>query len=152
MSYSTVDAFNIVCRLDRDGKLEEASQDKKQKVATGLLRDDLHKQDFAGPTSSRASKILGPNSRYRVADILPHMRLASRTSRLGLAVGFGASWAMGCARLKDLSVRVMNRGVVLDVRMNPTPSPLQRIASYVRYVHFLLGANYGASTEKPSTP
>ena len=35
MSRSTSDAFNIVCRLDHDGKLDEASQDKKQKVATG---------------------------------------------------------------------------------------------------------------------
>ena len=37
MSRGTLDAFNDVCRLDRDGKLDEVSQDKKQKVATGLL-------------------------------------------------------------------------------------------------------------------
>ena len=36
MSRSSSDAFNIVCRLDRDGKLDEASRDKKQKVATLL--------------------------------------------------------------------------------------------------------------------
>ena len=98
----------------RDGKLDEASQDKKQKVATGLRRNKLHTLDFAGPISSRASKILGPISRYRDADILPHMRLASR------------------ARLKDFTLRVMNRGVVLDVRMNPV-----RSAFFVRCVHFL---------------
>ena len=40
-----------------------------------------------GPISVRASKILGPISRYRVTDILPHMKLASNASRPGLAVG-----------------------------------------------------------------
>ena len=88
MARSTADAFNIVCRLDHHGKLDEASQDKKQKVATGLICDNLHTQDFAGPISLRASKVLGPISRYRVADILPHMNLASRASRSGLTVGF----------------------------------------------------------------
>ena len=64
-----------------------ASQDKMQKVATGLLRDKLHTQDFAGPISFRASKVLGPMSRYRVADIQNHMKLWSRASRPGLTVG-----------------------------------------------------------------
>ena len=89
-SRNTLDAFNIVCRLDRDGKLDEASRDKKQKVATGFIRDKLHTQDFAGPISLRASKVLGPISRYRIADVLPHMKLASRASRPGLTVGFSA--------------------------------------------------------------
>ena len=88
MAYGTADAFDIVCRLDRNGTLDEAPQNKKQKVATGLLLDKLHKQDFAGPLSSRASKALGPISRYRVANILLHMKLASRASRPGLIVGF----------------------------------------------------------------
>ena len=88
MSRSTADAFNIVCRLDHDGKLDEPSQHKKQKVATGLLRDKLHTQDFAGPISLRASKVLRRISRYRIADILHHMKLASRASRPGLTVGF----------------------------------------------------------------
>ena len=87
MACSTANAFDIVCRLDRDGKLDEAPHNKKQKVATGLLRDKLYEQDFAGPISPRASKVLGPISRYRVADVLPHMKLASRASRPGLTVG-----------------------------------------------------------------
>ena len=61
---------------------------KKQKVATGLLLDELHRQDFAGPLSSRGSRFLGPISRYCVADILSHMKLVSRASRPGLIVGF----------------------------------------------------------------
>ena len=87
MACSTANACDIVCRLDRDGKLDEAPQDKKQEVATGLLRDELYEQDFAGPVSLRASKVLGPISRYRVADILPHMKLVLRASRPGLTVG-----------------------------------------------------------------
>ena len=51
MARSTADAFNIVSRLDHNGKLDEASQNKKQKVATCLLRDKLHAPDFAGPIS-----------------------------------------------------------------------------------------------------
>ena len=69
MACRTANAFDIVCCLDRDGKLDEAPQNKKQKVATGLLRDKLYEQDFAGPISVRASKVLGLISRYRVAEI-----------------------------------------------------------------------------------
>ena len=81
MTCSTANAFNIFCRLDDDGKLDEAQQKKKQKVATGLLRDKQNEQDFAG------RKVLGAISRYRIADILPHMKLVSRASRPGLIVG-----------------------------------------------------------------
>ena len=70
MSRSSAAAFNIVCHLDRNGKFEEVSQDKKQKLATSLFRDELHLQDFAGPISSRASKVLGLISRCRIAGIL----------------------------------------------------------------------------------
>ena len=96
MARRTAEAFNIVCRLDHDGKLDEASQDKKQMVATRLLCDKLHTKDFAGPISFRASKVLGPISRYRMADILLHMKLASRASRPGLTVGF---WRILCSGL-----------------------------------------------------
>ena len=61
---------------------------KKQKVATGLLFDKLHDQDFAGPLACRASRVLGPISRYRVADIDLHLKLVSRASRPGLLLGF----------------------------------------------------------------
>ena len=58
-----------------------------QKIATGLLRDKLYEQDIAGPIAVRASTILGPISRCRIADIVPHLKLASNASRPGLAVG-----------------------------------------------------------------
>ena len=60
----------------------------KQKAATALLRDKLYEQDFAGPISLRASRILGPISRFRIVEILPHMKLVSRAARPGLTVGF----------------------------------------------------------------
>ena len=78
----------MFCRLDLNGTLDEVPQNRKQKVAAGLLLDRLHKQGFAGPLPSRASKVLGPISRYRVPDILPHMKLVLRASRPGLTVGF----------------------------------------------------------------
>ena len=82
-----VTAFDTVRQLDFDGKLNDAPNSKKQKIATGLLCDSLDMQDFAGPISVRATQILGPITRYRVADILPHMELAFDASRPGLAVG-----------------------------------------------------------------
>ena len=88
MAFGTANAFDIVCRLDRNDTLEEVPQIKRQKVATGPLLDQLRKQDFASPLSSRASRVLGPISRHRVADMLPHMKSVSRASRPGLLVGF----------------------------------------------------------------
>ena len=58
MACSTASAFDIVCRLYR-----------------------------ANLMKLRASKVLGPISRCRVADILLHMKLVSRASRPGLTVG-----------------------------------------------------------------
>ena len=78
----------IVCRLDRDDTLDEVPQNKKEKVVTGLLLDKLRTQDFAGPLSSRATRVLGPISRHCIAHILPHMKRVSRASRPGLLVGF----------------------------------------------------------------
>ena len=88
MTFHTANAFDIVCRLDRDDILDEVSQNNQQKVATGLLLVKLRTQDFAGPLSSRATRVLGPISRHCIADILPHMKRVSRASRPGLLVGF----------------------------------------------------------------
>ena len=88
MASSTADAFDLVCRLDRTDTLVDVPQNNKQEAAAGLLLDELHERDFAGPLACRASKVLGPISRHRVADILPHMQIVSRASRPGLLVGF----------------------------------------------------------------
>ena len=88
MAFHTASVFDTICRLDRNDTLVDVPQNNKQEAAAGLLLDELHERDFAGPLACRASKVLGPISRHRVADILPHMQIVSRASRPGLLVGF----------------------------------------------------------------
>ena len=90
MAHGTAEAFNIVRCMNHSGKLDDSPQDKKQKAATALLRDNLYEQDFARPISLRVSRILGPISRVRIMEILPHMKLASRVPRPELTIGFSA--------------------------------------------------------------
>ena len=131
MACSTANAFDIVCRLVRDGKLDEAPQNKKQKYATGLLRAKLYVQ---------ACKVPGPISRYRVADILLHMKLVSGASRPGLTVGVLRILCMDYAQLKDFTLKSMIIRAVLDARVNPTLSlSLQRVPSFVRKMYILFG-------------
>ena len=66
MAFQTANAFDIACHLDRNDTLDDVPRNKKQKVATGLLLDKLHKQDFAGNLACRGSKALRPISRHRV--------------------------------------------------------------------------------------
>ena len=88
MAFHTVNALDIICRLDRDDTRDEVPQNNEKKVATSLLLEKLRQQDFAGPLSCRASRVLGPISRHRIADILLHMKCVSCASRPGLIVGF----------------------------------------------------------------
>ena len=123
MTFHTANAFDIVCRLDRDDILDEVPQNKKQKVATNLLLDKMRTQDFAGPLSGRATRVLGPINRHRIADILPHMNRVSRASpALDYLLASSASSVMGCALHRDFTLRKTIIPAVLDVRMNLTPS------------------------------
>ena len=70
MTFYTANAFDIACQFDRNDTLDEVPRNKEQKVAAGLLLDKLHKQDFACPLACRASRVLGPISRHRVASCL----------------------------------------------------------------------------------
>ena len=115
MARSTAGAFNMVCCLDRSGKLDDSPQDKKQKTATTLLRDELCGQDFARPISLRASKVLGPISRFRVVEIL-------RASRPVLTVDFLRIFCNGLCTARRFHTEGDNKRVELDVRMNPTLS------------------------------
>ena len=80
MTFGIANAFDIFCRLDCDDTLDEVSQNNKQKVASGLFLVKLRAQDFAGLLSSRAPRVLGPISRHRIADILPHIERVSSSS------------------------------------------------------------------------
>ena len=82
MSYGTMEAYEFVCRLDQIGKVADSPDDRKQKAATTLLRDEIQKQDFAKPVATGVSRVFGPVSRFRFAQILPHMCHACAAQRL----------------------------------------------------------------------
>ena len=148
MACSTANAFDIVCRLDRNGTLDEAPQ---KKVAAGLLLDRVHEQDLAGPISLRASIVLGPICRYRVADILHHMKLVSRASRPGLTVGVLRILCNGlCAALR-FHTEEYDHTCRVGCPNEPDSLTLQRVSPVVRHIYFLLVTCYCTSTEKPSS-
>ena len=126
----------MVCRLDRNDKLDDSPQDKKQKAATTLLRDELSKKDFAGPISLRSS-----------------MKLASRASRPGLTDGFLRTICNGVCTAQ----RFHTEG---DEQMSPVGCPHEPCSLshynecpllYNLFIFFLV-IGYCASTEKPSSP
>ena len=103
MAHSRMEACEIVRRLDHDGKLDESPLDKKQNAATALFHS-------AKPVALRVS-------RFRMAQILPQMKLASRALS-----GSYASSAMDSVRHKDFTLRKRNKRVELDAQMNLTLS------------------------------
>ena len=74
-----------------------------------------------------------------VADILHHMKLASRASRPGLTVGFLRILCKKIMHGSKISLKVMDKCVVLDVRMNPTLSPTTTNTLSCAILLFLLG-------------
>ena len=135
----------IVRRLDHYGKLDESPQDKKQKAATALLRDEFQKQDFAKPVSLRVSRILGPVSRFRIAQILLQMKLASRASRPGQTVGVLRILSNGlCRRFHAEGEEQRCKVGCLD---EPDSLALQRMSSVVQFFYLSLGSRYCATTE-----
>ena len=74
---STADAFTVVGCFDRNGKLDDSLQDKKQKSATALFRDKSYEHDFAGRISPRAFRFLRPISRFRIVETLLYMKLVA---------------------------------------------------------------------------
>ena len=108
MAFDTAGAFDLFFfffRLDRNDTIDVPQT--KKKAATGLLLDKLHEQDFAGLIACRGSRALGPISRYRVADILHHMKIVSRASLLDCLLVSFASHVMGCARHIDFTLKNM---------------------------------------------
>ena len=85
---SALETFNVARCLTTLANYDESPLDQKQKAATTLLRGKSHEQDSAGQISLRASEILVQMSRFHIAQILPHMKPASRAFRPGLTVGF----------------------------------------------------------------
>ena len=115
MAHSTVSAYDTVRQLDHDRKLHNASNDKKQNIATRLLRDSLFSQGFAGPISVRATRILGPISRCRVADILPH--ITSEHPVQGWLLVYYAFSVMACALPKGSTTTKKSTRAVMDAQI-----------------------------------
>ena len=67
-----MEAFEFV------GKIADSPNDKKQKVATILLRDEIPKRDFAKFVTARVSRAFGPVSKFLTAQVLHQMCPASR--------------------------------------------------------------------------
>ena len=91
----------------------------KKKIATGLL---LNKQDFADPFSCRASKVLRPINRHRVADILHHKKIVSRASHPGLLVDFLRIQCNGLCTARKFLAAEHNHTCRVDAQMNLTLS------------------------------
>ena len=136
MSRGTSDAFNVVCRLDHDGKLDEASRNKKQKVATGLLSDKLHTQDFCWTNPLSGHQNSGPISRYRVESVLHHMKLVSRASRPGLIVGFVRILCNVLCTAQTFHSEGYEQMCRVGCSNEPDSLPLQRMSSFVQEVVF----------------
>ena len=92
---------------------------KSRKLQLDFLLTNSMKKTLLRLISLRASKVFGPISRYRVADILLHMKLVTRASRPGSTVG---SFVTGFAQLKDFVLKNLTTRVVLDAQMNLTLS------------------------------
>ena len=152
MARGTAEAFNIVCCLDRSGKLDDSPQNKTQKAATALLRDKLYEQDFAGPISSHASKILGPISRFRIVEILPLMKLVSRAARSGLTVGFLRILCNGLCTAQRFHTEGEEQLCRVGCPDAPDSPTLQRVSPAVQSVYLYVGACCGTTTERSSSP
>ena len=121
LARSIAEAFNMVCCLDRNGKPDDSPQDKKQKVATTLLRDELLGRILLHRSPHRPPRFW---DQFRVVEILPHMKLVSRASRPGLTVGF---------------LRILCDGLCTAQRFPRRSHPLQDLITQV----FLRSLQYG---------
>ena len=131
MAYSTADAFDFVSRLDRNGRLDEFPENKKQKVAAGPFLDKLHEHVIGLRTSCPTWNL------YRVL-------LA-----LGSLLASYASFAMGCAQLKDSILKNLITRFVFDARTNLTLShTLRWVSLVVQHICFFLVTCSLVSTEK----
>ena len=143
---STADAFDIVCRLDRNDTLDEVPQNKKhRRLPLGCFLTNSINKTLLGfyPVAPRE---LGPISRYRVADILPHMKLVSRASRPGLLVGFLRILCNGLCTAQRFHTDEHDH----TCRVGCPNEPLSHITECPRqhFLSFFLGTCYNPATEK----
>ena len=88
-------------------------------------------------------QFLGPISRYRVADILPHLKLASNSSRPELTVGILRVLCNGLCTAQRFHTDDIKICAMLDAQIDPTPLTLQRVLPIVWLILFILGTGCG---------
>ena len=86
MTYSIVDAHNLVCQLDRSSAIMGSPPHVVQRAATTLLCEVDQQRDLSRSLAKRATEISGPISRHRIgASSSRHPHCKSRHSpRIGL--------------------------------------------------------------------
>ena len=99
-----MEAYEYVRQMDRAGEIADSLSHRIREAATTLLCATI--RDFALPIARRASKVLGPNSRHHVAQIVPMIRNAARASRPGLAVGILRVLCNGMSTAKRFHVDI----------------------------------------------
>ena len=123
IAFSTMEAHEYVCNIDRTGNITASPARNLQKAATNLLCSAIQKRDFAQPFVRRATRVLGPIRRHHVAQIIPMVRKTARASRSGLAVGIFRVCATACAQRDDFTLKMK----ITHAEWNVTVSPLQRV-------------------------
>ena len=125
---------------------------KSRRLPTGQLVDKLHKQDFTGPLSSHASRVLGPIGLDRVADILRHMKKC-----VCVLLAWVTCWlpshppVMGSALHKDFTLKNMITHDVVGCPNEPDSSlshTSQSVSPVVQHFCFFLETCYNFATEK----
>ena len=123
MAPSTAEGFKIVCCLDRSGKLDDSSQNKEQKTATALLRDKLFGARLCQTNLFTClQNSWTDQSVWHCGNSASHETCVARRSFWTHCWFFYVTFAMGCARQKDFTLKERNKRVELDARMHPTLS------------------------------
>ena len=119
MVHSTMKAYELVSRVDGTGTIADYSNDKKQKAATNLLREEFKNRISPSMLLCVSPKLLALSVdsvlhrscfrcvMYRVPLVLVYLWL------------FFAFFAMACVRHNGFTLRERSRDVELDVWTNP---------------------------------
>ena len=109
----------------------------------------MRTQDFAGPIVSRGSRVSGPISRHRVADILPHMKMFRVLPVLDCLLVLFASYVMGFVLHGDFTLLNLITPVELDAQMNLTLSLITMSVPGCFNIFISFWRCYDTATKKP---
>ena len=92
---------------------------KCKKAATTLLCEVEQQRDFSPPIARRATRVFGPVTKHRIAQVLPAIRCASRATRPGSAVGMFRVMCRGLCTSRRFHVDDDDEGCILGCREQP---------------------------------